>query len=270
MIHTPYIASLRVYEPIESFDLRTQCKLVDGLITSQTKADESERIIINLIQSNQLNFSYDGFHIMELDGNRFISPWCLEQRSYSAMKEFQNHFPANLHRFFIPIELENLLNESTHLETRVPHALSERWRIPPRWFALFEPDERIIIRNEGEIKCIFTTDLAKAIQRCIKALNIIVNAFGNGYLAGELHEQISWLKNFDTRSLLELDYGGLAFYLDASLSTNGSGGLSSDTSVEDIISALASLSKGDGEWAGKLYERFMSRWQPIKGMEQAQ
>lgn len=270
MSHIPYVASLRVFEPIESFDLRTQSKWFETPITTQTKKDETARIIINMIHSDQLNFSYDGVHIIELNGKRFLSPWCLRQRSYYAMKEFQNEFPAYLHRLFTPIDLENLFNKSICTERRVAHALSERWRIPPRWFALFEPDERMINRDQSGVECIFRTELGKAIERCVKSLNIVVNALGNGSTAAEIRELISWLREFDMKSLLELDYGGLASYLDVSLSSNEGKGLSSDTSVEDVISALSSLSRGDGELAGRFYGRLISRWRPVAGIEQAQ
>jgi hypothetical protein len=74
---------------------------------------------------------------------------------------------------------------------------------------------------------------------------------------------------FHPQSFLELDYGGLADYLERSLIEKGEEGLSADTSVEDVLYSVGGLSRGDGEAAGHGYERLVTRWRSVAAFEQA-
>ena len=69
---------------------------------------------------------------------------------------------------------------------------------------------------------------------------------------------------FHPQSRVELDYGGLATYLDKSLRENGEDGLSADSSIEDVLFSLEGLAAADGARAGIGYQRLMSRWQRIQ------
>ena len=80
---------------------------------------------------------------------------------------------------------------------------------------------------------------------------------------------LEWLSLFDSESVVEVDYGGLATYLERILISNGESGLEADTSIEDINSSLAGLASGDGEAAGIGYERLISRWRLVAAMESA-
>ena len=74
---------------------------------------------------------------------------------------------------------------------------------------------------------------------------------------------------FHHKSLVELDYCGLANYLDDGLKLAGEDGLSSDTSVEDILLSLSGLAAGDGAIAGQGYERLVTRWRIVQSFESA-
>jgi len=80
---------------------------------------------------------------------------------------------------------------------------------------------------------------------------------------------LEWLNMFHAESLVELDYGGLASYLEQTLKEDGFAGLEADTSVEDIHLSLNGLSSGDGAMAGQGYERLVSRWRKVAALEQA-
>jgi hypothetical protein len=69
---------------------------------------------------------------------------------------------------------------------------------------------------------------------------------------------------------LELDYGGLAGYLDNLIKSSGRDGIYQDTSIEDVLQSIAGLSKGDGVLAGEGYGKVISRWRQIAAFEQAQ
>jgi hypothetical protein len=67
----------------------------------------------------------------------------------------------------------------------------------------------------------FRTKLESDITRGLRAHSAVVRAFGNGLIEEELSDLVTWLKVFDSASILELDYGGLAICLKASLACNG-------------------------------------------------
>ncbi len=74
---------------------------------------------------------------------------------------------------------------------------------------------------------------------------------------------------FHPESLVELDYGGLANYMDRALRDSGEEGLESDSSIEDVTHSVAGLAASDGMAAGVGYQRLMSRWRLVQSYEQA-
>ena len=97
----------------------------------------------------------------------------------------------------------------------------------------------------------------------------VVGAFGNGPIEEEIADLLEWLNMFHSQSLVELDYGGLANYVEQVLKEDGLEGLEGDTSVEDIQLSLNGLATGDGAQAGLGYERLVSRWRRVSALEQA-
>jgi hypothetical protein len=141
--------------------------------------------------------------------------------------------------------------------------------IPPRWFSLFEPHE--VIRGEDSFGpyVYLRTNIAKAKERCMFTHRAVIGAFGEGSIAAEIADLLEWLSLFHEQSLVEVDYGGLAAYLEKALIESGEAGLDADTSVEDIMNSLAGLAVGDGQAAGIGYERLVSRWRKVAAIEQA-
>ena len=97
----------------------------------------------------------------------------------------------------------------------------------------------------------------------------MLGAFGQGAVEGEVAELLAWLEIFDPKSIVELDYGGLANYLNKQLIESGEVGLDADTSVEDVTTSIAGLTYGDGALAGRGYERLVSRWRKVSTLETA-
>jgi hypothetical protein len=164
---------------------------------------------------------------------------------------------------------EALAQNSAELEFRIPHILSETWMIPPRWFALFNPEERLRGSNDDGPFTIIRTDISSAKKRCIASHQIVKDAFGSGPVEQEIAELLNWLNVFHPDSILECDYGGLALYLERSLMDSGETGLESDTSIEDVTLSLQGLSNSDGVLAGQGYEALVKRWRKVAALEQA-
>jgi len=267
---TPYVASLRIYEPLDSFDTLDQQRWAHLLITSPTGWDEQKRALTRVIKSEAPNAKPDGAHLLELEGKRYIAPWSTTTRCWSALDDFKYSLPQPLIKFFIPQSIEDSIKSSAiEIEDKVSHILTSTWSIPPRWFALFQPDERLRGENEDGAFTILRTSINKAKTRARFTHEAVLGAFGSGPVEGEIAELISWLEIFDNSSIVELDYGGLAAYLDNLLIQNGEPGLSADTSIEDVNTSIAGLASGDGALAGKGYERLVSRWRKVAALESA-
>jgi hypothetical protein len=253
---TPYVASLRIYEPLTTFDKEDQSRWSQILVSSPTGRDEQHRALRRTILTEPPALKLDGAHVLEIDEKKYVAPWSTAARCWAALDDFKSSMPFTISSFFLPKEIENALSlNSEGIEDKVSHIITSTWSIPPRWFSLFEPSDRIRVSN--------------AKQRCLFAHQAVVNAFGNGPIEQEIADLLQWLSIFDANSIVECDYGGLAIYLEKSLIENGQPGLNADTSVEDVARSLAGLAAGDGALAGQGYERLVTRWRAVAAFEQA-
>lgn len=267
---TPYVASLRVYEPIDAFEPAEQLRWQAIPITASTGYDEQIRALRRLISSEPPALTADGAHILEFEEKRYVAPWSTAARSWAALETFKDSMPQNVARFFVPSNVEEaILINSENVEDKVPHILTETWLIPPRWFSLFEPTERIRGHNQDGAFTVLRTSISNAKKRCMFTHQSVVGAFGNGPIEEEIADLLEWLNMFHSQSLVELDYGGLANYVEQVLKEDGLEGLEGDTSVEDIQLSLNGLATGDGAQAGLGYERLVTRWRRVSALEQA-
>jgi len=270
MLPTPYVASLRVYEPIDSFETQDQLRWSKISDSTQTQVDEQNISLSRMIRGNLSAFKTDGIHLLEIDGKKFIAPWSTSTRCWAALGDFKSSLPSSLIPFFIPQKLEEsikLLGET--IEDKVSHIITSTWSIPPRWFALFSPEDRFRGSNQDGVFTILRTTISNAKQSATFTHQSVLNAFGIGPIESEISGLIKWLEIFNARSIVELDYGGLANFLNNLLISNGEVGLDADTSVEDVASSITGLASGDGVLASRGYERLVSRWRKVAAMESA-
>ena len=191
-------------------------------------------------------------------------------RCWGALDNFKESLPSTVVPYFISPAMEDVITAGVDLlEDKVPHILNETWIIPPRWFILFTPEERARGENADGLYCRALTTIANAKQRCSGAHDAVLGAFGDGPVEQELENLLAWLEMFHPESLVELDYGGLANYMDRALRDSGEDGLESDASIEDVTHSVAGLAAADGMMAGVGYQRLMSRWRLVQAYEQA-
>jgi hypothetical protein len=270
MLPTPYVASLRVYEPIDSFEIADQVRWAKLSITSQTEWDEQIRSLKRSISSEPTNLKLDGAHLLEYEGKRYVAPWSTAARCWAALEDFKYSLPTSVVKFFIPQSMEDSITSTIDIvEDKVSHILTSTWSIPPRWFALFSPDERLRGVNEDGHFTILRAAISNAKSRCKFTHQAVLGAFGEGIVEGEVAELLAWLEIFNDKSIVELDYGGLATYLNNQLVNSGEVGLDADSSVEDVSASIAGLASGDGALAGRGYERLVSRWRRVSTLESA-
>jgi hypothetical protein len=267
---TPYVASLRIYEPITSFSPVDQLRWASIPIESYTGRDEQLRALRRTILSEPPTLKADGAHIIDHDGKRFVSPWSTARRCWAAVEDFKNSLPSSIIAFFMTESFSEAISEnSDELEHRVPHIISETWIIPPRWFSLFTPEERLRGSNSDGPFTIMRTEIAQAKKRCMTTHQIVRQAFGPGPVEDEIAQLLNWLSVFHPDSIVECDYGGLAQYLEKALVDDGEPGLEADRSIEDVTLSLQGLSNGDGALAGQGYEALVKRWRKVAALEQA-
>jgi len=267
---TPYVASLRVYEPITAFKPDDQARWNQIAVTSPTGWDEQKKALCRTIINQPMSLKPDGAHVLEHEGSRYVAPWSTATRCWASLDDFKSTLPATLVKFFLPQKIEDAIKVNSEVvEDKISHIITATWSIPPRWFSLFEPSDRLRGANDDGAYTILRTSISNAKQRCLFAHQAVVNAFGYGPIEEEIAGLQNWLRIFNSQSIVECDYGGLAVYLEKSLVENGETGLDADTSIEDVAKSLAGLAAGDGALAGKGYERLVTRWRRVASFEQA-
>lgn len=267
---TPYVASLRIYEPLSAFEPadRLRWQSIENDATSFNR--EEELALQRVVHPAPPAGRPDGVHILELDGARYISPWATATRCWAALDNFKESLPSTIVPFFVSPAMEDVITAGVDLmEDKIPHILNETWVIPPRWFTLFSPEERSRGKNQFGLFSTALTTITKAQQRCQAAHETVLGAFGEGPVEQELANLLEWLEMFHPESRVELDYGGLANYMDKALRDSGEDGLEYDSSIEDVLHSVAGLAAADGMMAGAGYQRLMSRWRLIQAFEQA-
>ena len=267
---TPYVASLRIYEPLSAFEPadRIRWKSIDASIDS--RREEQALALRRLVFPEPPAVRPDGAHVLDINGVRYVSPWSTATRCWAALDDFKESLPSSITSFFIPSSLEEVITTGLDLlEDRVPHIITENWVIPPRWFSIFTPDERVRGEDIDGAYCFARTTMSKARERALNSHEIVLGAFGQGPVEQEIENMIDWLELFHPESLIELDYGGLATYLDISLREKGLAGIFEDSSIEDVAFSLSGLSAGDSAVAGEGYERLVTRWRAVQAVESA-
>ena len=267
---TPYVASLRVYEPLSAFDPADRLRWQSLDINDQSYLKEESFALQRTVVPEPPAGRPDGVHILDIDGERYVAPWSTATRCWAALDNFKDSLPSTVVPYFISPAMEEVITAGVDLlEDKVPHILNEMWVIPPRWFLLFMPEERTRGENINGLFTKAQATIANAKARAEVAHQTVVSAFGEGPVEQDLENLIGWLEMFHPKSYVELDYGGLALYLDKALRDNDEDGLIADTSIEDVLNSLSGLAAADGQMAGQGYERLMSRWRRVQTLESA-
>ncbi len=267
---TPYVASLRVYEPLSAFDPADRLRWQSLDISDQSYLKEESFALQRTVVPEPPAGRPDGVHILDIDGERYVAPWSTATRCWAALDNFKDSLPSTVVPYFVSPAMEEVITAGVDLlEDKVPHILNETWVIPPRWFLLFMPDERTRGENINGLFTKARATIANAKARAEVAHQTVVSAFGEGPVEQDLENLIGWMEMFHPKSYVELDYGGLALYLDKALRDNDEDGLIADTSIEDVLHSLSGLAAADGLMAGQGYERLMSRWRRVQALESA-
>lgn len=132
----------------------------------------------------------------------------------------------------------------------------QSWYVPLAWFVAVHPDERRQHEGPGgRVRVLHVTQLAPALERVEDAIDVLEEFDGGPALPGyaDLDRLRLWLRRFDERAVVELDYGGLAAQV-------GSGWLETDRTCRDVHAAIDALRREDLLGAAAAYARARSQW----------
>ncbi|HVE62510.1 MAG TPA: hypothetical protein VNB94_01730 [Mycobacteriales bacterium] len=269
---TAYSSHLRVYEPLAAFPAderrRWEVYLAAGEAPDRLlglRAQHRAAIVAAIGVPPDADVEHAFVH--RTGGQSYLCPWRLRVRSWQAIADFRSGLPAEVADAFIPPaaaeiaerELTRVRQEDPDLKT---YTRSATWHVPLRWFVPFEGEERRLTLDAGIPTLTYLTTMADARRRVARTLAVLRRALDSSTLVDGVEDLGRWLEDYHPRSLLELDYGGLARLFDPVE-------LEADESAADVAHAVASLAADETDEAMEAYERVSLRWGAVRAVEVA-
>jgi hypothetical protein len=276
-------AWLRVYEPLAAFDgderRYWEQYLADGRALDPDEGARVERTAalrsLTSVPVRALPDLGDEAFVLDVDGVRLVCPWRTRLRALLALEAFAAELPDPVLEAFVPRplleqaedELEQLRLQEADLRT---HVLQSTWQVPLRWFVAVDPSERELSLGDGAgrtasragRRLVYRTPMSRARRRAARALDVLRRTVDEGPVTEGVEELARWLEEFHPRSVVELDYGGVAALLDDD-------DLQADESARDVAGALAALAEGDPARAASAYARVTARSKALQAVESA-
>jgi len=120
---TPYVASLRIYEPLSAFEPADRLRWQELKADENSKRSEQELALHRLVFPETQAGRPDGAHILDIDGLRYVSPWSTATRCWAALEDFKESLPSSVTPFFIPQSLEDVITASMISKRACHHRL---------------------------------------------------------------------------------------------------------------------------------------------------
>jgi hypothetical protein len=278
-VPTLFASYLRVYEPLSAFDRRRQAYwrryVHEGRAVTPVDGPGRQRTAV--LEALGASWSRlpdlpDDAYVLHHGEATLICPWNLRVRVAEAALEARDGVPAVLADAFVPPVLAGLAKAVVSdwnsgarvLEYGAPrqHEHISTWSVPLRWFVLFDLDERELILDPPRRMLRYRTEISKARRRAHRALSVLRRSVGDVPISEAVEESARWLEEFHPRSVVELDYGGLASVL-------SDDALCEDDSPSLVGRGLSALAKGDAESATAAYEQLVERWRGIQLLERS-
>jgi hypothetical protein len=268
---------LRVYEPLSAFDKQRQMYwrgyVHDGRAVTLAEGPGRQRTAV--LEALGAHWSRlpdlpDDAYVLQSGEHTLICPWNLRVRVAEAALEARNGVPQILADAFVPPALVgvartvvadwNSLSRVTSYGAPRQHEQVATWNVPLRWFVLVGDEERELSLEPGRRVLRFRTEISKARRRVHRALSVLRRSLGDVPISEAVEECARWLEEFHSRSIVELDYGGLAEMLPDEV-------LTGDDSPSLVAAGLAALATGDADGATSAYERLIERWRAVQLLE---
>ena len=103
---TPYVASLRIYEPLSAFEPADRLRWQSIAINEESYIVEESLALRRLVFPEPPAGRPDGVHILEVEGERYVAPWATATRCWAALDNFKDSLPSTVVPFFITQRLK--------------------------------------------------------------------------------------------------------------------------------------------------------------------
>jgi hypothetical protein len=288
----PFVAYLRVYEPLSAFDAALTDRLrerIESSPLSRSAVGERER---DLWLRSQLasparllpgelpdgsaapNAPLDALVLDPADvpsgenatvgPGPLICPLDLRPRSAAALAGFLSTTGVVLREAVFGESGDRMRGHATDVmaeaESGAVHMVSSTWTVPLPWFALVDPATRVVAREGDTREVYWRSAMADVRRRAAHAYAVTKEALGENGPTAVLRDTGRWLEHFHPHSAVELDYGGLAMLLEDEA-------LESDTSAEDVHAIVEAMESGDAEEIATRYEKLRDFWGDLAAHE---
>lgn len=272
-----FASYLRVYEPLAAFDRDHQLYwrryVKEGRAVALSDGPGRQRTAVMEALGagwTRLPALPDEAYVLEADDTLLVCPWNLRIRVAEAALTARDGVPSVIADAFVPPILAGLAQTIVDdwrsgdrvLERGLPrvHEQVATWGVPLRWFVFVDLEERELSLRPGRRVLRYRTEISKARRRAHRAYAVLRRAIGDAPITVAVEETARWLEEFHSRSIVELDYGGLVNLMsDETLATDDSPGL--------VSAGLSNVARGDAEAATEVYEKLVERWRAVQLLE---
>ncbi|MGW1681435.1 hypothetical protein [Saccharopolyspora sp. NPDC002376] len=286
----PFVAYLRVYEPLTSFDAPLREELaaavergpVDPFDAGLREQDVWLRSQLaappRLLPGETADGAVQGVgDVLVLDPKEvpsapaatvgpapLVCPLDLRGRSAAALVGFlgDSELPLRMAALAVPEEKAKSRASAivSELADGAVHVLSSTWTVPLPWFVLVDPEERCVFTEPDRRRVCWRVAMADARRRVARAHSIGRKSIGEEGPTRILRETGRWLERFHPHSAVELDYGGLVQLMTTS-------DLEADTSAEDVHAIVDAMEAEDAEEVATRYESLRDFWSEFASRE---
>jgi hypothetical protein len=260
-------AELRVFQPIDAFGADERARwerfIVAGGLLRQRRTSYRQQVGQHGL-GVLLPVEPDAASIRVVDGTYYVCPWRTRLRVLAAMLAFREAAPIDGSEHFVSDrQRRRAARELSRMRRRDAGAISfimhSPWHVPVRWFVLFDDEERRLEPAGDGHRLRYRSTVRKALRRAERAIPVLRKT-DLGPVADVIVELVVWLAVFDTRSLLELDYGGLSRILTWDE-------LDDDHSAREVQDAIRALGAEEFSHAADVYQTVVARWAELRGHE---
>lgn len=194
-----------------------------------------------------------------------VCPLDLRGRSAAALVGFLAAAEVPLRSAVLTLPLDKAKTRASavvsELASGAVHILSSTWTVPLPWFALVDPTERIVEKKAGvPRRVLWRFAMADARRRVARAHAVCRDSIGEEGPTKILRETGRWLERFHPHSGVELDYGGLVQMMSEA-------DIDADTSAEDVHAIVDAMEAGDSGEVGERYEALRDFWSEFAAHE---
>jgi len=280
----PFVAYLRVYEPLSAFDENVADRLREALETGHldySTVGERERDMWLRSQLSTPPTMLPGElangdpspralrDVLVLDpaevpgevgDGPLVCPLDLRARSAAALVGFLSTAHPALRTVALDATVDAVREKAASVLSELPggavHIVSTTWTVPLPWFTMVDPAARHLVlatREDPRRQACWRVAMGDARQRVTKAHGLASQAMGEQGPTKVLEDTGRWLEHFHPESAVELDYGGLVQLLEDAE-------LESDSSAADVNAIVDALEREDVEEIAARFEKLRDFW----------